>query len=97
MRPLRRVLVVPLIVMAVLGGLAGYFVARELAPPDDNGRLSVIALPATPTPTPSPTPKPTVTSRVTIRTQGGSTSDGCPAGCTCDRQPNGIVIRCTGR
>lgn len=95
--PFRSALVIPLLVTALAAGALGFFLADELRPPDAPGALSVIALPATPTPTPDPTPSstPEASSRIRIGTPGG-TDDRCPAGCTCDQQPNGIIIRCTG-
>lgn len=95
--PFRSLLLVPLVIMALLGGAAGYLLTEQLEPRTREARVSVVMLPSTPAPTPSPTPKAAATSKVRIRT-GGGTSDGntCPAGCTCDRRPNGIVIRCTG-
>jgi hypothetical protein len=96
--PRRSVLAVPLIVMALLAAITGYVITRELRPPQQVAEVSVLELPATPTPTPKPTPEPTATtSRIRINTEDDS-GDGrsCPAGCTCDFHPNGVVYRCGG-
>jgi hypothetical protein len=88
-------LVVPLIVVAVLAGVLGFLVARQIAPAPrpTTARLSVVALPATPTPSPSPTPA--AVPGTGIGASGGSSSGGCSPGCQCSRNPaGGIVIIC---
>jgi len=89
-------LLIPLIVVALLAGILGFVVTRQIAPvPHPTAvRLSVVALPAQPTPT--PTPKPTPTPEVSGNSSGGSSGGGshCPAGCQCSGQPGGIVIIC---
>jgi hypothetical protein len=86
-------LAVPLLVVAILAGILGFLLARQIAPPPKptTARLSVVALPATPTPTPLPTPVPEPA------TDGGGSSgsgNNCPAGCQCSGQPNGIIVIC---
>ena len=86
-------LAVPLLVVAILAGVLGFLLARQIAPPPKptTSRLSVVALPPTPTPTPSPTPPPAEESG-----GGGSSGGGnnCPVGCQCSGQPNGIIVIC---
>jgi hypothetical protein len=92
---LRRSLAVPLVVVALLAGVLGFVVASKLAPALATTTVGVIELPATPTPSPSPTPDPTSTPRIRVRTGSGG-GDSCPAGCSCQHPPNGIIIQCTG-
>ena len=85
-------LMIPLLVVALLAGILGFVVARQVAPAPHatEVRLSVVALPATPTPTPKPTPT------AASNDSGGGSSGGpsCPSGCQCSGQPGGIVIIC---
>jgi hypothetical protein len=98
----RAPILVSLTVVAVLAGAGGFNVARTLAPSTTPAEVSVITLPATPSPTPEPEASegPEVTSRIKVRTPGNNDGENggrsCPAGCSCDQHPNGIVIRCTG-
>lgn len=92
----------PLMVVAVLAAILGFLVARHFEPAPASGpsRVSVIALPSTPTPKPTLTPSPTATPGSDGGTGGtggrGGGSGSCPANCTCEsRPPSGIVIRCT--
>ncbi len=87
-------LAAPLLVVAILAGILGFILARQVAPAPSSTttRLSVVALPATPTPSPSPTATPEP------ETGGGGGSSGsgnnCPTGCQCSGQPNGIIVIC---
>ncbi len=92
-------------VAAVAAGTGGFTVAHRLAPPSQLTDVSVLELPSTPTPSPTADPTPTgSSSRIRVRSSDGDVEiDGnrngarsCPAGCSCDQHPNGIVIRCTG-
>jgi hypothetical protein len=99
-----RHLSVPLAVVAVLGAVGGFLVARQFGQPAGTKltRVSVVGLQASPTPTPSPVAEPEATSsHIRIHVGGGSGGgssggDGghCPAGCSCDQQPGGIIIQC---
>jgi hypothetical protein len=90
-------LAVPLLVVAILAGILGFVVTRQVAPPSKPAavRLSVVSLPATPTPTPSATPIPSANNGGGGSSGGGSGGgSNCPAGCQCSGQPGGIVIIC---
>ncbi len=91
---MRPVLALLLAATALGAGALGFTVARDLSSSTPQARVSVVEVPATPTPTPDPTPTPAPTSRVRI--SNGRGDPGCPAGCSCDRAGNGIIIRCTG-
>jgi hypothetical protein len=91
---MRRVLVVPLILAALVGAALGFAVARDLSPNEVPETVSIIEVPSTPTPTPEPTPSPTPTSDVQI--SDGRGNDGCPSGCDCQRTGSGVIIRCSG-
>jgi hypothetical protein len=89
----RSGLVVPLIIVALLACILGFFVTREIAPdaPFSPVRVSVVALPSTPTPSPEPTPEPT-SSPSSSRSRRRDPS--CPSGCECQHPAGGIVIIC---
>jgi hypothetical protein len=90
-------LVVPLVVVALLAGILGFVVTRQIAPTPKPAavRLSVVSLPASPAPTPSPTPTATEAGGGSSGGSSGSGGGGgCPAGCQCSGQPGGIVIIC---
>lgn len=83
---------VTFVIIAVLAITIGIATSRAIRVPV-TGVVGVVEVPATPSPTPSPTPMVTPTpQRVVV----DDSSDDCPPGCTCDRRPNGIIIRCGG-
>jgi hypothetical protein len=91
-------LVAPLLLVAALAGILGFFATRQLAGPEKRpAQLSVVPLPATPTPSPSPSPTPG-SDETSGRRPRTPRSSRCPAGCDCSfPPPNGIVIVCHGR
>ncbi|MEX0874948.1 MAG: hypothetical protein WD646_03565 [Actinomycetota bacterium] len=92
---MRSGLVVPLIIVALLACVLGFFVTREIAPdaPFSPVRVSVVALPSTPTPGPAPTPEPT-SSPSSSSSRSRPRDPNCPAGCECQHPAGGIVIVC---
>lgn len=101
MSAIRRLLL-PLAIVAFLGAIGGFVVTRRFGvdPQTTHTRVSVVGLDATPSPSPSPEPEAT-SSHINIHVGGGSGGGGgggggghCPSGCTCDQQPNGIIIQC---
>lgn len=90
-----RALFLPLILVALLSTMLGYFVARAVSGdrPEQAALVSVVAVPATPTAAP-PSPTQTPASGRTPRTS--RTERNCPAGCECQFPPGGTVVVCHG-
>jgi len=87
-----------MLLVAILAGVLGFVAARQVAgTPKPPVELSVVDLPATPTPEPTPTETPGESAR-TPRTPRSPRSDSrCPAGCECSYPPpNGVVMVCHG-
>lgn len=93
-----RPFLLPLLIVAVLAGALGFLVTRSIAgdPSDRTARVSVVGIPATPTPEPTPTPSPT-DDGTSSGSRGRSSRDPrCPSGCECSFPPGGTVVVCRG-
>jgi hypothetical protein len=97
-------LAIPLIVVALLAAMLGFFVTERVAPQlqPTQVRVSVVGLPQSATPSPAPTP---TADDGTAGTSGGvgggggggggGSSNNCPAGCECSgNAQGGIVVVC---
>lgn len=95
-RSFLRSIGLPIILVAALSAMLGYFVARTVAgdESDRTAEVSVVSLPATPTP--SPTPEPSPTTRPGRTSRRGGRDPRCPSGCECSFPPGGTVIVCRG-
>jgi hypothetical protein len=85
----------PILLVGLLAGTLGFYVARAVAG-DTSERIaevSVVSLPATPSPTPSPVPSPTAG---TARGRRGTRDPRCPSGCECSFPSGGTVVVCRG-
>lgn len=99
----RAGLVVPLVLVAVLAGVLGFFAGRSVYSEDAPARVSVITTRGSP-PSTSPTPAPATEAPEATPEDGSGGGGGgssrraaCPAGCECSfPRPGGIIIECHG-
>ncbi len=97
-RSFLRSIGLPIILVAALSAMLGYFVARTIGGDayDRTAEVSVVSLPATPTPTPTPSPEPSPTSEPGSSGRRSGRDPRCPSGCECSFPPGGTVVVCRG-
>lgn len=104
MRAILRQLALPLLLVGLLAALLGFLVMRSVIGDGAGARaeVSVVGIPATPSPTPTITPDTTASEGATAGSgrsgrSGGTPRDPrCPSGCECQFPRGGTVVVCRG-